>query len=121
MKQSIEGQGDLMEVLKENGCPMSAYGIINVLKLAEAMPAPQTVYRTLFGLTDAGTAHKHGSVKAFPPCLSDHGPYTGARRLRQLRIGGIRRSPGMEHLSRITGAGGFRARRHVVMQGLCET
>lgn len=71
-KKAAERQADILAVLRGSDAPMTAYQILEALRLEEADIAPPTVYRALASLTSQGRAHKLESLKAFVPCRCDH-------------------------------------------------
>jgi Fur family zinc uptake transcriptional regulator len=71
-KQAATRQSDVLEVLQGTEKPMTAYDILNQMKLAEPDLAAPTVYRTLAALTEQGRAHRLESIKAFVPCRCAH-------------------------------------------------
>ncbi len=62
--------GDLIvEVLKTANKPMTAYALLDALKIA-GIKAPQTVYRALNQLVSEGRVHRLDSLNAY--CLCQH-------------------------------------------------
>ncbi|MGA9251082.1 MAG: Fur family transcriptional regulator [Roseobacter sp.] len=71
-KQAATRQSDVLDVLNKHEKPMTAYAILDHMKVDEPDLAAPTVYRALAALTDQGRAHKLESLKAFVPCRCDH-------------------------------------------------
>ena len=64
-KQAIVRQPDILSVLNKQNKSMTAYNILDQMKLYEPNLAAPTIYRALSSLTDQGLAHKLESLKAF--------------------------------------------------------
>jgi Fur family zinc uptake transcriptional regulator len=60
----------IIEVLKTAQKPMTAYALLDALKIA-GIKAPQTVYRALHQLLAEGSVHRLDSLNAY--CLCQHG------------------------------------------------
>lgn len=71
-KQAATRQTEILEVLRSNDTPMTAYQVLETLQGVEPDIAPPTVYRALTALTEQGRAHRLESIKAFVPCRCDH-------------------------------------------------
>lgn len=71
-KKAVVRQSEVMGVLYGNSKPMTAYEILDQMKLGEHNLAAPTVYRALTALTNQGRAHKLESIKAFVPCRCNH-------------------------------------------------
>lgn len=71
-KQAAVRQSDVLGVLHQHDKPMTAYAILDQMKVNEPDLAAPTVYRALSALTDQGRAHKLESIKAFVPCRCNH-------------------------------------------------
>ena len=71
-KQAAVRQADVLDVLHKHDKPMTAYAILDRMKVTEPDLAAPTIYRALAALTDQGRAHKLESIKAFVPCRCDH-------------------------------------------------
>ena len=67
-----ERQADVLEVLRAQDRPMTAYQILEALKPGDPGIAPPTVYRTLSALTEAGQTHRLESLNAFILCRCEH-------------------------------------------------
>jgi Fe2+ or Zn2+ uptake regulation protein len=63
-KQAAVRQSDVLDVLHGHAKPMTAYAILDQMKLDEPDLAAPTIYRALAALTDQGRAHKLESIKA---------------------------------------------------------
>ena len=57
-KQAAVRQSDVLGILHEHEKPMTAYAILDQMKLDEPDLAAPTIYRALAALTDQGRAHK---------------------------------------------------------------
>ncbi len=123
-KKSGVRQSEVMSVLVENPKPMTAYEILDQMKLDEHDLAAPTVYRALSALTDQGRAHKLESIKAFVPCRCNH-----KAAIPVLAICGDCRtveeydgSVLLPKLSAISALSSFRATRHIVeIHGICQS
>jgi len=71
-KQAATRQSDVLEVLTRHDKPLTAYAILDQMKVEEPDLAAPTVYRALAALTDQGRAHKLESLKAFVACRCEH-------------------------------------------------
>ena len=71
-KQAATRQSDVLEVLRRHEKPMTAYAILDQMKVEEPDLAAPTVYRALSALTDQDRAHKLESLKAFVACRCEH-------------------------------------------------
>lgn len=71
-KQASMRQAEILDVLRSQEKPMTAYQVLEELQTQEPDIAPPTVYRALAALTDQGKAHRLESIKAFVPCRCDH-------------------------------------------------
>lgn len=71
-KQAAVRQSDVLGVLHRHEKPMTAYAILDQMKVDEPDLAAPTIYRALAALTDQGRAHKLESIKAFVPCRCKH-------------------------------------------------
>lgn len=71
-KQASMRQAEILDVLRSQEKPMTAYQVLEELQTGEPDIAPPTVYRALAALTDQGRAHRLESIKAFVPCRCDH-------------------------------------------------
>lgn len=57
---------DVLDILRQAGQPMTAYGILD--KLQQGSKKPQTVYRALEYLITHGAAHRLDSLNAYVAC-----------------------------------------------------
>jgi len=122
-KQAATRQSDVLEVLQGHEKPMTAYDILNQMKLAEPDLAAPTVYRTLAALTEQGRAHRLESIKAFVPCRCKH---TAAVPVLAIcaDCGTVEEHDGtplLPKLNSIAKQSAFNAKRHIVeIHGLCD-
>tara|TARA_B100000787_G_scaffold65720_1_gene48190 strand:+ start:168 stop:554 length:387 start_codon:yes stop_codon:yes gene_type:complete len=123
-KKSGVRQSEVMSVLVENPKPMTAYEILDRMKLDEHDLAAPTVYRALSALTDQGRAHKLESIKAFVPCRCNHKAaipvlaICGECRTVEEYDGSVL----LPKLSAISALSSFRATRHIVeIHGICQS
>ena len=123
-KKSGVRQSEVMSVLVENPKPMTAYEILDKMKLDEHDLAAPTVYRALSALTDQGRAHKLESIKAFVPCRCNHKAaipvlaICGECRTVEEYDGSVL----LPKLSAISALSSFRATRHIVeIHGICQS
>ena len=123
-KKSGVRQSEVMSVLVENPKPMTAYEILDRMKLDEHDLAAPTVYRALTALTDQGRAHKLESIKAFVPCRCNHKAaipvlaICGECRTVEEYDGSVL----LPKLSAISALSSFRATRHIVeIHGICQS
>lgn len=123
-KKSGVRQSEVMSVLVENPKPMTAYEILDQMKLDEHDLAAPTVYRALSALTDQGRAHKLESIKAFVPCRCNHKAaipvlaICGECRTVEEHDGSVL----LPKLSAISALSSFRATRHIVeIHGICQS
>jgi Fur family zinc uptake transcriptional regulator len=122
-KQAAVRQSDVLDVLHEHDKPMSAYAILDQMKVAEPDLAAPTVYRALAALTLQGRAHKLESIKAFVPCRCNH---TSAVPVLSIcdDCGTVEEHDGtnlLQELSAISTQSSFTATRHIVeIHGCCD-
>lgn len=123
-KQAATRQKDVLKVLKMHDKPMTAYAILDEMKLSEPGLAPPTIYRTLAALTEQGRAHKLESLKAFVPCRCDHVASVPVLAVCEAcgtveEHDGTALLPKLETLSAQTA---FQATRHIVeIHGRCQS
>ena len=122
-KQAVVRQADVLNVLHEHEKPMTAYAILNQMKLDEPDLAAPTVYRALAALTDQGRAHKLESIKAFVPCRCTHESAVPVLAICE-DCGNVEEHDGtrlFSELSAISVQSSFNATRHIVeIHGRCE-
>lgn len=122
-KQAATRQSDVLDVLQGNKKPMTAYAILDQMKLVEPDLAAPTVYRTLAALTDQGRAHKLESIKAFVPCRCDHEASVPVLAICE-DCGSVQEHDGtplLPQLTTIAEQSAFNATRHIVeLHGRCK-
>lgn len=122
-KQAATRQSDVLEVLTKHEKPMTAYAILDQMKLDEPDLAAPTVYRALAALTDQGRAHKLESLKAFVPCRCAHDASVPVLAICE-DCGAVEEHDGtklLTELSAITAQTAFTSARYTVeMHGLCR-
>lgn len=123
-KQAKTRQNDVLDVLRSNPKPMTAYAILDRLKTAEPNLAAPTIYRTLAKLTEQGRAHRLESLKAFVPCRCAH---TGSVPVLAVceDCGTVEEHDGaalLPHLDVLAETSAFHAHRHIVeIHGRCQS
>lgn len=122
-KQAAIRQSDVLSVLHSHDKPMTAYAILDQMKLDEPDLAAPTVYRALAALTDQGRAHRLESIKSFVPCRCDH--HAAVPVLAICEDCGIVEehdgTPLLPKLSAISARSKFTPSRHIVeIHGLCH-
>lgn len=122
-KQASIRQSTVLEVLNEHDKPMTAYAILDRMKLDEPDLAAPTVYRALAALTDQGRAHRLESIKAFVPCRCNHDAAVPVLAICD-DCGNVEEHDGtrlLSELSAISKKSSFHATRHIVeIHGHCE-
>ena len=122
-KQAAIRQSDVLDVLHDHDKPMTAYAILDRMKLAEPDLAAPTVYRALAALTDQGRAHKLESIKAFVPCRCNHDAAVPVLAICE-DCGSVEEHDGtrlLSELSAISAQTAFAPKRHIVeIHGLCH-
>ena len=122
-KQAAVRQSDVLSVLHEHDKPMTAYAILDQMKLGEPDLAAPTVYRALTALTDQGRAHKLESIKAFVPCRCNHNAAVPVLEICE-DCGCVEEHDGtrlLAELSAISAQSSFNATRHIVeVHGRCR-
>lgn len=122
-KQAAVRQSDILDVLQKHNKPMSAYAILDQMKLGEPNLAAPTVYRALAALTDQGRAHKLESIKAFVPCRCDHHAAVPVLAICE-GCGTVEEHDGtqlLKELTAISAQSSFSAQRHIVeIHGRCQ-
>lgn len=123
-KQAATRQSDVLKVLKTQVRPMTAYAILDQMKLNEPGLAAPTIYRTLAALTEQGLAHKLESIKAFVPCRCNHETSVPVLAVCQ-DCGTVEEHDGAPILSKLqafTEQSAFQVTRYIVeIQGRCQT
>lgn len=122
-KQAAVRQSDVLSVLSGQDKPMTAYAILDQMKLDEPDLAAPTIYRALAALTDQGRAHRLESIKSFVPCRCEH--HAAVPVLAICEDCGIVEehdgTPLLPKLSAISTQSKFTPTRHIVeIHGLCE-
>lgn len=122
-KQAAVRQSDVLEVLNDHDKPMTAYAILDQMKVDEPDLAAPTIYRALAALTDQGRAHKLESIKAFVPCRCDHKAAVPVLSICG-DCGSVAEHDGsnlVHELSAISARSAFKATRHIVeIHGQCH-
>lgn len=122
-KQAAVRQSDVLDVLKDHDKPMTAYAILDRMKVGEPELAAPTIYRALAALTDQGRAHKLESIKAFVPCRCNHDAAVPVLSICG-DCGTVDEHDGthlLGELSRISAQSSFNATRHIVeIHGRCD-
>lgn len=122
-KQAAVRQSDVLDVLNEQGKPMTAYAILDRMKLDEPDLAAPTVYRALAALTDQGRAHRLESIKAFVPCRCNHDAAVPVLAICE-DCGTVEEYDGtrlLKELTAISAKSSFSANRHIVeVHGRCQ-
>lgn len=121
-RQAAERQSDVLNVLHGHDKPMTAYAILDQMKLIEPDLAAPTIYRALTALTDQGRAHKLESIKAFVPCRCNHEAAVPVLTICD-DCGSVEEHDGtslLEELSAISAQSSFNPTRHIVeIHGRC--
>ncbi|MDA8585263.1 transcriptional repressor [Rhodobacteraceae bacterium] len=122
-KQAAVRQSDVLGVLNEHDKPMTAYAILDQMKVDEPDLAAPTVYRALTALTDQGRAHKLESIKAFVPCRCNHDAAVPVLAICE-DCGAVEEHDGtslLQELTAISAQSSFTANRHIVeIHGRCD-
>jgi Fur family zinc uptake transcriptional regulator len=122
-KQAAVRQFDVLSVLNGHDKPMTAYAILDQMKLGEPDLAAPTVYRALTALTDQGRAHKLESIKAFVPCRCNHNAAVPVLEICE-DCGTVEEHDGtrlLAEISAISAQSSFNATRHIVeVHGRCR-
>jgi len=122
-KQAAIRQADVLDVLKDQDKPMTAYAILDQMKRDEPDLAAPTVYRALAALTDQGRAHRLESIKAFVPCRCNHEAAVPVLEICN-ECGTVEEHDGtmlLSELSAISARSAFNATRHIVeIHGQCQ-
>ena len=115
-KKAIVRQSDILSVLNKQNKSMTAYDILDQMKLYEPDRAAPTTYRALAALTDQGLAHKLKSLKAFVPCRCTHEAAVPVLAICE-DCGTVEEKDGtslLQNLSIISSQSAFKANRHIV-------
>ena len=122
-KKAAVRQSDVLDVLKQHHKPMTAYAVLDQMKVKEPALAAPTVYRALAALTDQGRAHRLESLKAFVPCRCDHAAAVPVLEICE-ECGVVEEHDGtrlLSELSAISDKSSFHAARHIVeIHGRCR-
>ena len=122
-KPAAVRQDDILALLHTRDLPMTAYQILEELKMGEPGIAPPTVYRTLSALTDQGRAHRLESLNAFVPCRCNHAGSVPVLAICE-DCGAVEEHDGatlLPQLVALTANSGFRTDRHIVeLHGQCN-
>jgi len=122
-KQASIRQTAVLGVLRDNDRPMTAYAILDRLKLKEPDLAAPTIYRTLAALTEQGRAHRLESLKAFVPCRCDHHASVPVLAICE-DCGTVEEHDGtplVPQLAAISAKSSFQATKHIVeIHGQCQ-
>lgn len=122
-KQAAVRQSDVLDVLRDHDKPMTAYAILDQMKLIEPDLAAPTVYRALAALTNQGRAHKLESIKAFVPCRCNHDAAVPVLAICG-DCGSVEEHDGtglLQEISAISAQSAFTPTRHIVeIHGRCS-
>lgn len=122
--RQISGNDALvLDVLRSEGLPLTAYEIMERLRPDRPKVAPPTIYRALSHLLEAGLVHRIETLNAYMECrCPDHGPATIFAICDD--CGDVDERAAPEALAAITGAlgtSGFQPSRPVIeVHGLCN-
>lgn len=123
-KQAATRQSDVLDVLNQHDKPMTAYAILNKMKVGEPSLAAPTIYRTLAALTEQGRAHKLESINAFVPCRCAHDASVPVLAICE-ECFAVEEHDGSELLPRLkslSDKSAFEPTRHIVeIHGRCQT
>ena len=116
-------QADVLDVLRDNGAPLSAYDVLAVLRQDIPKIAPPTVYRALAALTERGLVHRLESLNAFIACKCKSHEHAILSICDDCGCVEENVAPELlSQLSSLTGQTGFQAERHVVeIHGVCAS
>ncbi|MEO9457543.1 MAG: Fur family transcriptional regulator [Lentilitoribacter sp.] len=122
-KKAAIRQSDVLDVLQQHPKPMTAYAVLEQMKVTEPALAAPTVYRALAALTDQGRAHRLESLKAFVPCRCEHTAEVPVLEICE-DCGVVEEHDGtqlLSELSAISAKSSFKATRHIVeIHGRCK-
>lgn len=122
-KQAAVRQSDVLDVLQEHDKPLTAYAILDQMKIDEPDLAAPTIYRALAALTVQGRAHKLESIKAFVPCRCNHNEAVPVLAICG-DCGCVEEHDGTDllpKLSALSAQSSFNATRHIVeIHGTCN-
>jgi Fur family zinc uptake transcriptional regulator len=121
-RQSEQTQSRILEILRQNDGPLSANGVLEIMRIDNPKTAPPTIYRALGALTDKGLVHRLETLNAYLACR--HGKHSHASILSICDVcGGVEECLAPEVLGALSGVSrqsGFVATRHVIeMRGQC--
>lgn len=123
-KQAATRQSDVLNVLKKQAKPMTAYALLEQLRPDEPSLAAPTIYRTLAALTEQGRAHKLESLNAFVACRCEHDASVPILAICD-ECGTVEEHDGapiLPKLKALEARSAFQATRHIVeIHGLCQT
>lgn len=121
-KQAAVRQADVLSILQDHEKPLTAYAILDRMKVGEPNLAAPTVYRALAALTQQGRAHRLESIKSFVPCRCDHHDALPVLAICE-ECGVVEEhdgSPLLAELSAMSVQSKFTASRHIVeIHGMC--
>lgn len=122
-KKAATRQSDVLSVLRHHDLPMTAYAILNKMRLDEPDLAAPTIYRALAALTGQGRAHKLESIKAFVPCRCNHDAAVPVLAICE-DCGSVEEHDGtglLPELTAISAHSSFNPTRHIVeIHGQCN-
>ncbi len=122
-KQAATRQSDVLNVLKGQEKPMTAYAILSELKSGEPDLAAPTIYRALSALTEQGRAHKLESISAFVACRCQHHKSVPVLEICS-KCGTAQEHDGtslLPELTAISAKSNFQTTRHIVeIHGFCH-
>ena len=113
----------ILEILKTNEKPMSAYDILGELRNDNPRIAPPTIYRTLSDLVEKGRAHRLESLNAYIACKNHKHDESAVITICE-DCGAVHEyvaTDVLKALSNVIAHSGFATLRHVIeLQGVCE-
>lgn len=113
----------LLEALRVSSTPLSAYDLLDVLKMSNPKAAPTTVYRLLNAMTGEGVIHRVESMNAYVLCQSENHKHDAILSICD-DCGSVEETVAPDVLTTMSdaiGKTGFAASRHIVeVHGTCS-
>ena len=123
-KRSEMWQAEVLGIIQKATSAMSAYDVLDALRLAHPKVAPTTVYRALAVLTEQSQVHRIESLNAFVACQCDSHGHTSVMSICD-DCGTVEEKDAPEiaaSLSDVLGESGFAPSRHVIeVHGTCAS
>ncbi|MEN0087062.1 MAG: transcriptional repressor [Pseudomonadota bacterium] len=121
-KQGHETQSEVLDIMLAKGAPLTAYEILDEMRVHNSKIAAPTIYRALAALTGDGRAHRIESTNSYVVCTHE-GHHDSVVLAICGDCGGVEEQVDAavkNHLETLAETNGFQPERHVIeVHGTC--